>query len=267
MNLFDLTDKTAVVTGAGGLIGRALCAALSEAGAIVAVCDIDFNKAVSLSSEIANNSFPVELDVTKSESINSANELIISNTGRIDVLINNAAINDIFDSNSSVLEQSSFENYPLELWEKSFNVNVTGTFLSCKIFGTEMAKKNYGSIINVASTYGIVGPDQTIYKDKNGKQKFYKSPSYPAGKGAIVNFTRFLAAYWGRKGVRVNTLSPGGVFDGQDEYFVENYSNKTMLGRMATPDDYKGPAVFLASDSSSYMTGANLVIDGGWTAW
>jgi NAD(P)-dependent dehydrogenase (short-subunit alcohol dehydrogenase family) len=267
MSLFDLTDKTAVVTGAGGLIGKALCAALSDAGAIVAVCDIDFNKANSLSNDIANNSFPVELDVTNPESLQSANKLIINNTGKIDILINNAAINDIFASDSSILKQSSFENYPLELWEKSFEVNVTGTFLSCKIFGNEMAKRNYGSIINVASTYGIVGPDQAIYKDENGKQKFYKSPSYPAGKGAIVNFTRFLAAYWGKNGVRVNTLSPGGVFDGQEKYFVENYSKKTMLGRMATPDDYKGPVIFLASDSSSYMTGANLVIDGGWTAW
>lgn len=267
MKLFDLTDKTAIVTGAAGLIGKALCEALSEAGAIVAICDINYDKAAQLSSEIANNSFPVELDVTNYDSLETAKDLIIKNTGRIDILVNNAAINDIFDTKTSVLEQSSFENYPIELWNKSFDVNVTGTFLNCKVFGNEMAKRNYGSIINVASTYGIVGPDQSIYKDENGNQKFYKSPSYPAGKGAIVNFTRFLAAYWGNKGVRVNTLSPGGVFDGQDKFFVENYSKKTMLGRMANPDDYKGPVVFLASDSSSYMTGANLVVDGGWTAW
>jgi len=267
MKLFDLTGKTAVVTGAAGLIGNALCNALSEAGAIVAICDIDFNKAVKLSTEITNNSFPVELDVTSINSLELAKDLVLNYTGRIDILINNAAINDIFDSKSSDLEQSSFENYPLELWEKSFNVNVTGTFLSCKIFGKEMAKKKSGSIINIASTYGIIGPDQSIYKDEKGNQKFYKSPSYPAGKGAIVNFTRYLAAYWGRYGVRVNTLSPGGVFDGQDELFVKNYSKKTMLGRMANPEDYKGPIVFLASDSSSYMTGANLIIDGGWTAW
>jgi NAD(P)-dependent dehydrogenase (short-subunit alcohol dehydrogenase family) len=266
-NIFSLEGKTAIVTGGAGLIGRAQCKALSEFGATVVVCDLDLDISEQVASELNKNSFATLLDVTKEESISRVRNLILTKTQRIDILINNAAINDVFSSDNSVLEQSMFENYSLELWEKSLKVNLTGTFLCCKIFGKEMAKQNKGSIINIASTYGMVGPDQSVYTDENGLQKFYKSPSYPSGKGAVINFTRYLASYWGKNGVRVNTLSPGGVEDEQDKYFIENYSKKTMLGKMARPSDYAGAVVFLSSDASSYMTGANLIIDGGWTAW
>lgn len=265
-SLFSLENKTVVITGGCGLIGKALCKGVSEAGAKVAVCDIDYEMAVKIADDL-NNSFAVKMDVTDKDSIVKAKDYILYKTGNIDVLVNSAAINDIFDKNESQLEQSKFENYSLELWEKSLKVNLTGTFLSCQIFGKVMVENRKGSIINLASTYGITAPDQSIYTDNKGNQMFYKSPSYPSGKGAIISFTRYLAAYWGRYGVRVNALSPGGVFDNQDKTFVEKYSKRTMLGRMANPEEYCGAVIFLASDASSYMTGTNLIVDGGWTAW
>lgn len=265
--LFSLEGKTAIVTGAAGLIGKEHCKALLEAGASVAVCDLNGEMAKEFAGEFGGNATGYTLDVTSSDSIGRLKVDVLKKFGRLDILVNNAAINDMFENPASALEQSKFENYPLEMWNKSLEVNVTGTFLCSQILGSEMAKTGIGSIINVASTYGITAPNQSIYINEKGKQTFYKSAAYPATKGAIISFTRFLAAYWGNKGVRVNTLSPGGVENNQQDFFVENYSNLTPLGRMAKAGDYKGALVFLASDASSYMTGANLVVDGGWTIW
>ncbi|MFZ0454425.1 MAG: SDR family oxidoreductase [Ignavibacteriaceae bacterium] len=266
-NLFSLKNKVAVVTGAAGLIGKQHCYALSEAGANIIVCDIDLNKCEKLAGKLNSKSIGVYADITKPESVKVLKEKILNKFGKIDILVNNAAVNDMFENPLSAAELSMFENYPLEMWQKSIDVNITGTFLCSQILGSEMAKAGKGSIINIASTYGIVAPDQSIYKDKNGFQNFYKSAAYPVTKGAVISFTKFLAAYWGKKGVRVNTLSPGGVENKQDQFFIENYSAKTILGRMAKSTDYKGAIVFLASDASNYMTGANLIVDGGWTAW
>ncbi len=266
MNLFSLKNKVAIVTGACGLIGKKHCEALAEAGANVVATDVSADKVKSLEKELGDGHLGVVMDVTDKNSITGVRDKILKKFGHIDVLVNNAAINDMFENPAMAAEQSKFENYPLEMWKQSLEVNVTGVFLCSQILGTPMAKQGKGSIINVASTYGMVGPDQSIYVDQKGNQTFYKSASYPATKGAIINFTRFLASYWGKNGVRVNTLSPGGVENNQQEFFIKNYSAKTLLRRMAAADDYKGALVFLASDASAYMTGANLVVDGGWTA-
>lgn len=265
--LFSLEGKVALVTGALGLIGKNHCKALSEAGASVIVADLNETKSKEFASELNSNSIGLGIDITNPESVKYAKNEIIKELKKIDILVNNAAINDMVENPDSEAEDSKFENYPLELFRKVIDVNVTGMFITSQIIGSEMAKVKNGSIINVASTYGIVAPDQSIYKRPDGSQPFYKSPAYPTAKGAVLNFTRFLASYWGKDNVRVNTLSPGGVENGQDDYFIENYSSRTPLGRMAIQTDYKGAIVFLASDASSYMTGANLVIDGGWTAW
>jgi len=266
MDLFSLKNKTAIVTGALGLIGKKHCEALALAGANVVVADVNEGRSVEFASQLGPNHIGLGVDVTSEASLKAARDIIISKFGSIDILVNNAAINDMFENPAMAKDLSAFENYPLDAFQKSLDVNVTGVFLCSQIFGTVMAEQGSGSIINVASTYGIVGPDQSIYRNTCGEQTFYKSAAYPVTKGAVINFTRFLAAYWGDKGVRVNTLSPGGVENNQNEFFVSNYSAKTLLGRMANPGDYQGAVVFLASDASAYMTGANLVVDGGWTA-
>ncbi|MFB9842397.1 SDR family oxidoreductase [Mucilaginibacter ginsenosidivorans] len=266
MELFSLHQKTAIVTGALGLIGKKHCEALATAGADVVVADIDGERAQKFAKQLGSNHLGIGLDVTSKASITQALDETLNKYDTIDVLVNNAAINDMFENPALAKEQSAFENYPLEAFQKSLDVNVTGVFLCSQVFGSKMAEQGGGSIINIASTYGMVGPDQSIYRDECRTQTFYKSAAYPVTKGAVINFTRFLAAYWGNKGVRVNTLSPGGVENGQNEFFIHNYSAKTLLGRMAKSSDYQGALIFLASEASAYMTGANLVVDGGWTA-
>lgn len=268
MNLFNLEGRIAIVTGATGLIGTNHCKALAEAGATLVIADLDISRCEVVKNLLTNTEqhLTISFDITNEEEVKRACAAIIAEYGKIDILVNNAAINDMFENPLLAGEQSKFENYPVAMFRKSLEANVTGTFLCCQVFGSEMAKVGKGSIINIASTYGMVGPDQSIYKNKEGEQLFYKSAAYPATKGAVINFTRFLAAYWGKDGVRVNTLSPGGVENSQDDFFVHNYSAKTPLNRMAKPTDYQGAIVFLASDASDYMTGANLVVDGGWTA-
>lgn len=265
-DLFSLTSRVAIVTGALGLIGRNHCRALADAGAYVVVADLDETAAQSFAADLGPDHLGIGLDVTNEAVVKQARNRILTRYGRIDVLVNNAALNEAVENSAMALELTAFENFPVAQFRAALEVNVTGVFLCAQVFGSVMVQQGKGSIINVASTYGLVGPDQRIYRNEAGEQTFYKTAAYPTTKGAVINFTRFLAAYWGQKGVRVNTLSPGGVENSQNEFFIQNYSAKTVLGRMAKPDDYQGAIIFLASDASAYMSGANLVVDGGWTA-
>ncbi len=267
MDIFDLTGKVAVVTGALGLIGQEHCRALIAFGAKVIATDIDEVAIKQFAKTMGENAYGYHMDITNKESIKSVCDRVFEELGSIDILVNNAAINDMVEDPKSSLELSKFENYPLELWEKSIKVNLTGTFLCCQVFGQRMVKQGFGSIINIASTYGIVSPNQSLYVDENGNQTFFKPPAYPVSKAGVIMLTKYLASYWGEKGIRVNCISPGGVENGQNPFFIKQYSDKTPSKRMAQKNDYQGALIYLASDASSYTNGANIIVDGGWTIW
>ncbi len=271
MTPFNLKDRVAIVTGAMGLLGKEHCLALLEAGATVVVADLDQGSAASYATELAasyeGRALGIGVDVGSPESVAAMSDEVFRRFDRVDILVNNAAIDDKVESPKLALELSRFENYPLESWERLLRVNLTGAFLCCQSIAPRMAARKSGSIINVASTYGVVAPQQGLYLDREGNQRFFKSPAYPVSKAGLLHLTRFLASYYGASGVRANSLSPGGVKNAQSEDFQQEYASRVPLARMAEKGDYRGALVFLASDASAYMTGANLVVDGGWTAW
>jgi NAD(P)-dependent dehydrogenase (short-subunit alcohol dehydrogenase family) len=269
MTSLPLDGQVAIVTGAVGLLGRRHCAALSMAGAQVVAVDLDEAACDALAREIAaasgSRALGTACNVVDRHSIEKLLARVEEAFGPADILVNNAALDDKVTAGPR--SAIPFEVYPLEKWEASLRVNLTGPFLCCQVIGGAMAMRGSGSVINIASTYGMVAPDQSLYRSEDGTQTFIKSAAYPCAKSGLIALTRYLAAYWGRAGVRVNALSPGGVENGQDQAFVARYSERTPLGRMAKPGDYEGALVFLAGSTSTYMTGANLVVDGGFTAW
>ena len=260
--LFDLSDRVVVITGAAGLLGTQYAYGLSQAGANVVLADLNHTNCKTTERQIikkfSTKPMSIKLDLTNQKSISSMTSAIIKKYSKIDVLVNNAA----YQGNPKI-RTDGFENLKLNVWNQAIYVNLTGVFLCCQNIGKQMLKQKSGNIINIASTYGLVGPDQRIY----GKSGQNSAAFYAATKSAILNLTRYLAAYWQGTGIRVNTLSPGGVQNNQDPNFRKKYSEKTMIGRMAKKDEYVGPLLYLASDASSYMTGSNLIVDGGWTAW
>jgi NAD(P)-dependent dehydrogenase (short-subunit alcohol dehydrogenase family) len=268
VELFDLTGKTAIVTGGLGQLGTQYTKALLLAGAKVAVFDVKNGNLNSFYKENKDNQNLkiYTVDITKKASIQSGTASTITDLGTPSILINNAALDT--PPGKPGEENGPFEDYPEASLDKTYEVNLKGMILCCQVEGKIMAENRCGSIINISSIYGNVSPDQRIYEHlmKDGK-KFFKPVSYSVTKSAVLNLTRYLATYWADKNVRVNTLTLGGVFNKQDERFLKNYGQKVPLGRMANEDEYNGAVLYLASDASSYMTGSNMIIDGGFTSW
>ena len=269
---FDLTGRVAVVTGGVGLLGAEFCRTLAEGGAAVAVVDLNASASQQIADTLTKNGYhavSITADITSPDSVKAMVEKTVSSFGRLDILVNSAALDPKFDPDAiqKGIAPGAFEDYPLEQWNAAVNVNLTGTFLVTQACVKQMlAQGKKGSIINICSTYGLNGPDQGIYI-KDGERVAYKPVYYTVTKAGVIGFTKYLAAYYAGTEIRVNALTPGGVFNQHEDYFVKNYSARTILGRMANKDEMNGALLFLASDASSYMTGNNLVVDGGWTAW
>jgi NAD(P)-dependent dehydrogenase (short-subunit alcohol dehydrogenase family) len=272
LDKFNLTGRVAVVTGGAGLLGKEFCRTLVEAGASVAVVDLNAELARKVAADLTANGYPVRAvpaDITKPDSVDALVRSTLKEFGRLDILVNNAGLDPKFDPDALKrgITPGRFEDYPLDQWNAALNVNLTGMFLVTQACVKPMlAQGKRGTIINICSTYGLNGPDQRIYI-KDGKRLAFKPVYYTVTKSGVLGFTKYLAAYYAETEIRVNALTPGGVFNNHDETFLKNYSARTILGRMARKDEMNGALLFLASDASSYMTGNNVVVDGGWTAW
>lgn len=267
---FDLTGKTALVTGAAGLLGRQFSLALAQAGANVVLADLNEDIAAQNSVELKHlglSSVAVKVDVTDPFSTKAMVQHALTTYGRLDVLVNSAALDPKFDpANLSDQEANAFETYSLESWRKALNVNLTGMFLASQAAVIPMLVQGQGVIVNISSIYGLVGPDQRLYEQADNSRQF-KPVFYSVTKAGVLGFTRYLAAYYAGKNIRVNALTPGGVYNNHDQVFTDQYSARTVLGRMADLDEMNAAMLFLCSEASSYMTGSNLVVDGGWTTW
>ena len=267
--MFNVTGRVAVVTGGGGLLGIEICRGLAQFGAEVVVVDIDKTRAVSVADGIKaaglSTAVAYECDVSSELSVKQMVKEVIAKFGRIDILLNNAAgKSNKLDSFFELLE-----NYELEEWRSIMSINLDGMFLVAREVGMTMCRQNSGgSIVQTASIYGIVAPDQRIYEGSHYLGREINTPAvYSASKAGVIGLTRHLAAYWAESGVRVNSISPGGIESGQNSQFISKYSQRVPMNRMGRSEEIVGAVLYLASDASSYVTGHNLVIDGGLSCW
>ncbi|WP_439488464.1 SDR family oxidoreductase [Algoriphagus sp.] len=261
--LFDLTDRVAIVTGGAGLLAAEHAIALGDHGARVILADKNETACEHAAAQLTENGYDVKsfaCDVTIKDSWRDLLNFAITTYGRVDILINNAGF-----TNQSKTKNfgAGFEEFPLEDWNNIIDVNLTGTFLGCQVIGAQFLKQGKGTIINIASLYGVVSPNHKIYPGTGISQPV----AYSVSKHGVVSLTKYLATLWAEKGVKVNSLTPGGIFNGHQGLFLERFEQLNPIGRMSDKTELRGGIVYLASDASSHVIGHNLIIDGGWTAW
>lgn len=268
-SLFDLSGRVAIITGGAGLLGYQHGSILAAAGANVVLLDLVAANPGLRSSQLQDTHkiecLGLPVDITSERSLLDARDAILAKFGRIDILINNAANNPKVEATANGEQWSRLENFPIEVWNADIAVGLTGAFLCSRIFGAEMVKRNCGVILNIASDLAVIAPDQRLYR-KEGvpeDQQPVKPVTYSVVKTALIGLTRYLSTYWTAHNIRVNAISPGGVFAGQPEEFTTKLHQLIPMRRMAHTDEYQGAVLFLCSDASSYMTGHNLVVDGG----
>lgn len=274
LDKFRLDDRVVVITGGAGLLGTKHAEAVLDAGAIAVLLDISeeaLNRAVDkLGGEYGRDKiYGLMADISSKENIEKVCGNVMMKYKKIDVLINNAANNPKMEGNEANMGAIQFENFPLQMWMDDMMVGLTGAFLCSQVFGSVMAEQRSGVILNISSDLGIIAPDQRIYR-KDGlaeKEQTIKPVSYSVIKHGLIGLTKYLATYYADKGIRCNALCPAGVFNGQDEVFLEKLTNLIPMGRMADVDEYKSTILYMISDASSYMTGSTVVVDGGRTCW
>ena len=272
-DLFDLSGKTALITGAAGMLGREHAMALLESNSNIVLTDISEENLISIRYKLEER-FPDKLilqkvmDVSDINSIKRTEEELSSNGISVNILINNAAIDPKVLSEGQILNNSNFEDFSQLRWDQELAVGLKGAFQCSQIFGSKMVKNNLGGVIlNISSDLSVIAPDQRLYQHKESNKSQVKPVTYSVIKTGLIGLTRYLATYWAEKGIRCNALSPGGVKNNQSEQFIKKIEHLIPLGRMANRDEYKSAIKFLCSNASSYMTGQNIVIDGGRSVW
>ena len=272
--MFDISGRICIVTGGAGLLGLKHGEAILAGDGIPVLVGRSEDNLLNAKKELLEK-FPdgnIEIfpaDITKKELLVKLRDYLLDKYGHIDVLINNAANNPKVEKQSDNMKPIHFEDFPLDIWNRDIEVGLTGSLLCCQVFGKVMEEQKSGVILNISSDYGIEAPDQRLYRKKGvpDELQIVKPVTYSVVKHGIIGLTKYIATYWADKGIRCNTLCPSGIYNGQDEEFLEKYIDKIPMGRMSNPEDYVGTILYMISDASSFMNGATVVIDGGKSIW